>query len=232
MSLFNVSTLAQRPTWITHPRAHVRDYLEFGPRGCRAKGFKLMYDHLSCREFDVDHWPPYISERIKQDIEKINDSARMPLSEIEARFEKALSLLRNERKFRVIHLCRRNLLDSLISMKRAFIEDNWIGKPYDNQSVELSVTECESYFSETIAQQRRHAELFDGCAVYNVVYEDLVDDTDRIAVELQEFLGLPIESSLTATIKKQSDRDRSALLKNYDELKEHFEGTEWRKFFT
>ncbi len=229
--LFNVSTLSNRIDWITHPKSKVRHFFDFAPATCHAKGFKLMYNHLSCREFEAANWPHYIPDRIKGDIQRINQTAKLPMAQIQKRFDETLEWLLGQKTFRVIHLKRRNMLDTLVSTKLAFMEDNWTIKPYELDSIQLSVSECEDFFSETTAQQQYYANLFSGHPIFDLYYEDLIVNFGNVVSELQDFLLVPVHSFLNSTMKKQGKRDKRSLISNFASLEEHFSHTTWSAFF-
>lgn len=230
--LFNVSTLAHNISRITHPKSFLEQFYFSANSGFYAKGFKLMYKHLSCKEFEKTEWPPYISQRIKDDIETVNRLAQLPLEEIQRRCDQALKYLMRQKSFKVVHLKRRNILDTLVSTKRAFSEDTWIQETYSQDSIQLSVSECEAFFSQTVAAQDYYTNLFSRCSTYDLYYEDIIDNPEGSLSKLQDFLGVAQESNLYTTIQKQSKGHRKSTIENYDSLKKHFADSKWAIFFT
>ena len=231
--LFNVSYLRDNIYRVTYPKSFLEDFFFSAKAGCYAKGFKLMYNHLSCKEFEKANWPPYISKRIEHDIEIVNQRThRSSLRKIQRRFDAALEYLIGQQAFKVIHLKRRNMLDTLISTKRAFSEDNWINKPYSQDPIQLTISECEAFFSQTIEQQEYYTNLFSRCPTYVLYYEDLIDNVGESLSKMQVFLQVPQESSLYLAIKKQGGRNRRNKIENYDSLKKHFADSKWNEFFT
>lgn len=230
--LFNVRLLSNNINRVTHPKSFLKDFFSSANEGCFAKGFKLMYNHLSCKEFDKANWPPYTPKRIEKNIEIVNQRIQHPLGEIQRRFDAALAYLINQKTFKVIHLKRRNMLDTLISKKRAFSEDNWVNKPYSKNPIQLSISECEAFFSKTIEQQEYYKRLFSRCPIYDLYYEDLVDNVEETLSRIQDFLQVPKQSSLSSSMKKQGKRNRRSQVENYISLKKHFAGSKWSKFFS
>ena len=229
--LFNVSRLAKRPGWLTYPGNCIADFYGFSKRQHRAKGFKLMYDQLSIHELQRSNWPAHTSERILTDIASIHQNSRLPMRELERRLSHALYQLTSDTDLRVIHLKRTNLLDLLISTKRAISEDNWHGKSYTTAAITLSPEECEHFFEHTLNQQQKYDRLFEKCDVLQVTYEQLTENTDNCLRTIQRHLSIPQMNVQTSGTRRQSASTRSDVLANHAELKQHFSSSRWARFF-
>ena len=229
--LFNVGNLAYATQWVHHPKRCIGSFFAQANSGSYAKGFKLMYNQLSVIEFDVDNWPPYLPERLHYEIERLRRRIRTPLAKIERNFDDALRYMIGVENVKVVHLKRRNMLDTLLSMKKALLEDNWKGAPYNTEKIQLTTSECEKFFRETLAQQTRYASIFSQCPTFDLYYEDLLANRNAVLHDLQTFLEVPPCPALSAPFGKQGRTSRSCKIDNYDLLQRHFEGTEWGHFF-
>ena len=143
--------------------------------------------------------------------------------------------LRDRRDLKVIHLTRRNLLETHLSRKRAALTDRWVdtaGQP-DRAPVtmQLDYEECLKDFEQTRAWEEDCGRFFDGHPTLDVHYERLADDYEAESRTIQAFLGVPIRPVKPTTFR-QAQQPLSAVITNYAELKERFRGTRWEPFFT
>jgi hypothetical protein len=97
-------------------------------------------------------------------------------------------------------------------------------------SVTLSVEECGAYFEGTKSAVARHEELFQEHDKLSVFYEEILSSRDEVFARAQSFLGVE-PRPLTVDLRKQNPDDLRALIENYDELRNAFEGTEYSEFF-
>jgi hypothetical protein len=63
-----------------------------------------------------------------------------------------------------------------------------------------------------------------------VFYENLVAEQQAECDRILDFLGV-CRRPLVTQIKKQRTRPLREVIENYHELKKHFAGTEWARFF-
>ena len=61
-------------------------------------------------------------------------------------------------------------------------------------------------------------------------YESLVSDPECELMRIQRFLDLP-QVQLKTGLRKQNTRLLREAIANYDDLREHFEGSVWAEFF-
>lgn len=136
---------------------------------------------------------------------------------------------------RIIHLKRKNLLKVLVSKKLATENGVWVKREHEpdqttQQTIALSREECMELFTWTREQQAKYEDVFKSKPVMDLVYEDLLADTENVMNDVQGFLGVD-KQVLTAGTRKQSTRALSETVSNYEELKDHFAGTEWEAYF-
>lgn len=142
--------------------------------------------------------------------------------------------LRERADIRVIHLRRRNLLQTHLSRTRAALTDRWVntsGQPDAPVVVSLDYEECVRDFEQTRAWEREADRYFVGHPVLPLDYEDLIASFEQEALRIQHFLQLPPRAMIPSTYQ-QARQPLSATIANYAALKARFVGTEWAQFFT
>jgi LPS sulfotransferase NodH len=144
--------------------------------------------------------------------------------------------LQNRPDLRVIHLKRRNLLQTHLSRKRAALSGRWVntsGRPNGSsqpQAIRLDYQECLDDFVETRTREEEGDRYFTAHPKLEVVYETLSADYRNEAGRVHEFLGVDARPADPATFRQRRE-PLAALIANYDELKEQFSGTVWQEFF-
>ncbi len=138
---------------------------------------------------------------------------------------------------RVIHLRRRNLFESFVSLKVAFITREW-NRQRDARptaepptGLEIDPRECEDYCNRATAYRRWADERFAAHPRLEVEYER--DVCGRFASAMEDiygFLGLPNEPAEPLLVKLASRHPREQV-SNYDELKEYFRHTLYEEMF-
>jgi hypothetical protein len=142
--------------------------------------------------------------------------------------------LLDHREIRVIHLKRRNLLETHVSRKRAALTGNWVntsGRPDTAVSLTLDYDEVRKDFEQTRAWEAECDSAFARHPLLQVQYEQLASDYMSEARRLESFLGVEPRVVQPSTFR-QSRQSLSATVTNYHELKAHFAGTPWLSFFT
>lgn len=140
------------------------------------------------------------------------------------------------RDLHVIHLRRRNILRTLVSREIAAAQKVWRqtqpgATASGDKTVAFAAGELVRRFLETRAMERRGEEAFRGHPILPVDYEDLVADPAGTFRAVTAFLGVPARAP-RAGLVKQNTEPLQQLVKNYDELKRAFAGTEWEAFFS
>ncbi len=134
---------------------------------------------------------------------------------------------------KVIHLRRKNLLETHLSMSKALSDRNWStlsrkkGGP-ESSTVELSYDELDASFTQIREWEAEFARRFPES--FDLSYEDLVADYGGHMRKVSEFLGLEWFPMATP-LRKQSSRPVWEKIANYDELARQFAGTHWAGFF-
>jgi LPS sulfotransferase NodH len=141
--------------------------------------------------------------------------------------------LEQDPSVRMIRLVRENYLAVLTSKQEAMQTEQWVMKDQNGTKERAPVTldpeECAYLFECFDIEDRMLRERFSDHPYKYVTYESLVRDP-AVFKEIQEFLGVdPI--TLKPSTKKQSHRSLMQRIANYEELKAHFRGTQWDRFF-
>lgn len=144
--------------------------------------------------------------------------------------------LKNMEDLYVIHLKRRNILRTMLSLKLALQLDQWI-KYNPNQShnierkkVSFDMESLEAGFIETRQWEEQGDEMFKDHPNMTIYYEELVESPEETVSKVTDFLGLgPCQPS--TYLVRQNPEKASDLIENYKELKEYFSGSPWESFF-
>ena len=143
--------------------------------------------------------------------------------------------LEDQSNLKVIHIKRRNILETHLSRKRAEMTAEWVNvtgaqekqKPH---SFLLDYDECLADFERTRAWETDYDARFAHHPLLEVGYEDLAKDHETEMARAFDFLGVHQEA-VHPTTYKQAQRTLSQRIINYDELKKQFLGSPWETFF-
>lgn len=142
--------------------------------------------------------------------------------------------LQKRRDLRVIHLKRRNVLQTHLSRKRAAMTDRWVntsGLVEGPAVIHLDYEECLKDFEQTRAWEESCDQAFASHQVLQVQYEQLADDHRSEMERIQAFLGVPLKQVNPSTFRQTRQR-LSDTIANYAELRTRFSGTAWADCFT
>jgi len=128
-----------------------------------------------------------------------------------------------------IHIKRTNLLRTLYSYKRALNNKNWHKREKNKFKTELSIKECETYFTEIIKQQQRFDNLFKD-RIFQVNYEKFIIRTSEILDDIQMFLGVSTQIQQNE-IKQNVNKPLKQVILNFEKLKNHFNNTIYSQYF-
>jgi LPS sulfotransferase NodH len=147
--------------------------------------------------------------------------------------------LSEHQEIRVVHLVRRNLLESLLSLRVALATDEWTlprGQAPTSPALlrlRLEAEECEHYFVRIERQRERARRRFRGHAMMEVEYErDLCGRFEEMVREVERFLGVPEGGSPSLPeLEKQGVGELSERISNYEELRRHFRRSPYSYLF-
>lgn len=137
-----------------------------------------------------------------------------------------------DKKIKIIHLKRENILRSVLSRKIADKTQVWKEKNPDitlttlDKTVTLSRSECEEEFRQTKNWILEANLRFKDHHVFNLNYGDLVKNRAQTLQDIFSFLNLS-NYDVSTDIIKQNKESLEELISNFNSLKESFENSEW-----
>jgi len=147
---------------------------------------------------------------------------------------KALDYFVSDRDIKIIHLKRRNILKTLVSLRVSDKTKQYVlrneSERINDIRIKLEVEDCMREFEKTSDNENRFDAMFRDHDLLEVAYEDLVAEQTQTCNRIQEFLQIP-KHSLNCKTFKQIKRPVAEVVENYEELKTVFSNTPWRKFF-
>ena len=200
-----------------------------------AVGFKMFYEHLTRDYFgkliDVSDASPQLQEKYAQFSNFLESNYAWEV--LEQRFRTTWEFLHDDQSLAVIHLQRRNMLHTLISLKRAYTTSHWWSlksSPQTTSAVYLDPAECCRYFHKLDSFAAEADTAFSGHPKINVMYEDLIEKQQDTLQQIFAFLKVSPEP-VTTRMKKQNLESPWETVSNYEELKSYFQHTRWHVFF-
>ena len=152
----------------------------------------------------------------------------------EEQWECIWPFLKDMQNLKIIHLKRKNLLETFLSMNYAMKDRQWLIKSKKDantkQAIELGYDETLKGFKQIREWEKENDNYFSKQSLLEVFYEDLAGNYEHEMSRIQQFLEIP-HARTHASTKKQSNKKLSESISNYAELKEHFIGSEWASFF-
>lgn len=142
----------------------------------------------------------------------------------------------NMRDLHVIHLKRRNILRTLLSLKLALQSEKWVKYHSDsndsitNKTVSFDFDSLEAGFTQTRQWEIKGDEMFKDHPIITIYYEELVENPEETVSKVTDFLGLPPCHTSTYLVRQNPEKT-SDLIDNYEELKDRFSGSPWESFF-
>ncbi|PBB14221.1 nodulation protein NodH [Mesorhizobium loti] len=136
---------------------------------------------------------------------------------------------------KVILLVRRNTLESLRSLTQARQTRQWLKYTSGNDAnpcVKLTVACCEAYFKTADEFHNLVARSFASTDLHVVEYESLLGEPSACLATIWGFLGIPAVRLSGATIlKRQEARPLDQTIENFGDLRRHFAGGPYARFF-
>jgi LPS sulfotransferase NodH len=203
--------------------------------GIEAVGFKMFYDHLTRDYFtklvDLSDAAPQLKEKYTQFSSFIESNYSWET--LDERFQTTWEFLRADQSLAVIHLQRRNMLHTLISLKRAYLTSQWWSLKSEQQTippVHLDPEECSRYFEKLSSSAAEADAAFAEHPKINVIHEDLIENQQDTMQRIFAFLKVPYDA-VTTRMKKQNLESPREAVSNYEQLKSYFRNTRWDVFF-
>jgi LPS sulfotransferase NodH len=200
-----------------------------------AIGFKMFYEHLTRDYFtklvDLSDAAPQLREKYTRFSNFIESNYAWET--LDERFQATWEFLRADQSLAVIHLQRRNMLHTLISLKQAYMTSQWWSLKDALRTmppVHLDPEECSRYFEKLSNSAAEADAAFAEHPKINMIYEDLIEKQQDTLQGIFDFLKVP-HKSVTTRMKKQNLTSPRETIDNYEELKTYFRNTKWDVFF-
>jgi LPS sulfotransferase NodH len=211
-----------------------RVYKQHAP-GISAVGFKMFYDHLTKDYFDKPVRAADISQRLQDRFDRFSAfiESNYDWDSLAQRFRDTWDFLIEDVSLAVIHLKRRNALDTLISLKRAFATNEWWSLKSESRptfTVHLDPEECSHYFQRMSDFQAEADTAFATHPKIDVIYEDIAERQQDALTRIFALLDVPC-LPLTTRMTKQNPAPAWETVTNYEQLKNHFRHTQWSALF-
>jgi len=139
--------------------------------------------------------------------------------------------------FKIIHLLRRNLLRSYISLQIAQKTNQWIENkpgsksPLKQRQVHVDHRKLIRYIQLSNAQAATARQRFKDHDVLDIYYEDMVTNFQQVVTSAIDFIGAQQWHKEKINLRRQNPESMRALIVNYDELKDAFVDTPWQVYF-
>ncbi|MBW8683057.1 Stf0 family sulfotransferase [Chitinophaga rhizophila] len=201
----------------------------------KAVGFKIFYDHFTPDYFKKPVDPQEADEQLRKRFQNIEQyiSTHYTAEELETRFSQLWEHLVADKQLKVIHLKRNNKLDTLVSLKTAFVTNQWMAYKAGHTmttKLELGEEECAQYFNRLEAYEKQYAQMFAAHDILELSYEDLATEQDAVLQRVCQFLDISPGKASTI-LKKQVTAPIRDVVQNYRALATAFRDTRWAHYF-
>jgi LPS sulfotransferase NodH len=211
-----------------------RVYKSHAP-GISAVGFKIFYDHLTKDYFDEPARMTDVSPQLQDKLALLSEFIEINYGwdSLARRFRDTWDFLIEDLSLAVIHLKRRNSLDTLVSLKRALATREWWSLKSEARprfTLHLDPEECSRYFQRMSDFQAAADTAFAAHPKIDLIYEDLADRQQDALKGVFTLLDVP-RMPLTTRMAKQNPAPAWETVTNYEQLKNHFRHTQWSVLF-
>jgi LPS sulfotransferase NodH len=240
--LFNLNTLPQEKikSILIDPLSYLKDNIEkYSSKSVTHLGFKMFYYHATKKSvyLDNERWLlKDANESLKNRIVGYYNflQENYDLSSLGEKLEEVWNFIAENKKIMIIHLKRKNKLETLLSLKKAFITNIWTHsseKKSEQLSIHLDYNECVKFFDQTEDFEKDYDNFFQNNPLLNIYYEDLISNPKNQIVRIKKFLKLKKINSISH-LKKQNKLKLSESISNYFELKTKFLNTSRIEYFS
>jgi LPS sulfotransferase NodH len=152
----------------------------------------------------------------------------------EAKTQEIWQYLQANQELKIIHLVRKNLLQTYISQQIALTTNSWYlksGKQVkNNPAIALDYEQTRKAFEETKKLEADNDTFFQNHQVIKVFHEDLVKDNIAGMAKIQNFLNVKT-TPVSISTQKRSPQSLQQVIQNYSELKANFKESPYTSFF-
>ena len=135
-------------------------------------------------------------------------------------------------EIRILHIQRRNWLESLISVARAKRNRVWHSmKSLTTEPFAITPARCQEYFGEMERWRDVIQPLLSNHPVLELEYQQLLEDFSGTMARTCDFLEVNSEIAMVPSLVKIAQHEPHIELTNYQELQSHFRNTPYAEFF-
>ncbi len=141
--------------------------------------------------------------------------------------------LKTNNKIKVIHLTRKNQLNTYLSLKKSLLTGQFFvrsSKSIREPVVSLSAEGCRRFFKALSVNIDHFNLFFKDHPLLEISYENLAANQASEMSRVLAFLETPHESLVSRSVK-QARLPLHMALANYEQLKREFKGSQWGHFF-
>lgn len=142
--------------------------------------------------------------------------------------------LQDQPELKIIHLVRKNLLETYASKQIALATNSWYIKNGErvknNPVIKLDYKETIKAFEQTRKLEAEKDTFFQNYQILKIFYEDLVKDNLAEMEKIQKFLDVK-PTPVSISTQKRSPQSLQQIIQNYSELKQSFQETPYASFF-
>lgn len=187
---------------------------------------------------------PYIKEYLKRSGFESAVGIKILYYQVEQEYEKhwetnglsnVLAFLKEQKEIKIIHLKRHNYLECFTSIHVAartkkYTQFKTQSKRESKIQITLPPEDCDKEFNRIDHWESACDQAFKDHDLLEVYYETLATDMKGTCNRILDFLNIP-NRALTTRMKKQQQRPLSEVIKNFEDLKKHYEKTKYAWFF-
>lgn len=151
-----------------------------------------------------------------------------------AKTQEIWQYLQDYQELKIIHLVRKNLLQTYVSQQIALTTNSWYLKSgqqvKSNPAIALDYEQTIKAFEETKKLEAENDTFFQNHQIIKVFYEDLVKNNRSEIAKIQNFLNVK-PTPVSISTKKRSPQSLQQAIQNYSELKTNFQESPYTSFF-
>ena len=221
-----INTLREHPHIVAFRELFVRSRISFYVDGYDNHSIKLLYLR---NKYPIDFLERYIFSSYRKDIKAVGFKL-FPDQLNTNNFRCLWQWIKHKQDIKIILLTRHNLLAAYTSLLIARKTEKFGIKNVSertNATVAIDPEKCIAEFQKRKKYNKMIRECVKHHEVMEVTYENLIADLSARFRQLQEFLTVDVQELQVSTVQ-QNVRPLSQIITNYNELRQHLLGTEWK----
>ncbi len=138
-------------------------------------------------------------------------------------FMKSFQEVIDDKSIFIIHLTRNSLLSQYVSLKKAEKNQLWSqpGITKISNPIQLDRNDFFIYQAEYLRQKETIYSTFFEHTIFEISYEELNTETDKVLLQLQQFLQIK-PRKLFSLLQKQSNRNLKQQILNWEDFEKEF----------